>query len=278
MAKLLICSEPDIPSVNMRKSLLKMAKWDMLGEDKFGTFESMNDMVIMTTPQLHIYDDTLVSRAEEFGIKVDSVIVLSKHSAASGKPTLTVHPIGNYGENKYGGKAGELVPSDAHMMTETLRKIVEVNDTDIYSESFEVTHHGPWMETPTYFIEIGSDENHWGDEHAADLLAKALLETEPKEDYPILIGFGGGHYAPRYTEIATKFKADFGHMLPSYQMLEKTDEEVLAMAEKTAEASGTKMVYMHKKAFKKSEEHSYSEMLESAGFELLSSKDLEPLN
>ena len=39
----------------------------------------------------------------------------------------------------------------------------------------------------------------------------------------------------------------------------------------------TKCVYLHKKAFKKPEQRRMEELLTSAGYEIISSKDLDPV-
>lgn len=277
MSRLLICCTQDLPSVNMAKCLTAKYDWEDMGSDGKNIYVSRGDDVLMTIDSLHITSENIDDAAKQFGIDVDSVVFLSRHKAASGIPTLTVHPIGNYKGADFGGKAGTLVTSDPHGMTGALRLVQKYNDTEEYKVSFEVTHHGPYLEKPTYFIEIGSDETHWGDEHAAQILSDAVADAE-KENYPVAIGFGGGHYAPRFTEMALGYKIDFGHMIPGYQLDSLSDEDVLVTLKKASDATeGTRCVYMHHKAFKKSEDRRFTELMESAGYEIISSKDLEPL-
>jgi D-aminoacyl-tRNA deacylase len=92
-----------------------------------------------------------------------------------------------------------------------------------------------------------------------------------------MVGVGGGHYAPRFTEVALKFKANFGHMLPIYQMEERDDEDIIRMVKDACAATDTKTVYLHRKSMKKPEERRVAALIESAGFEIVSSKDLEPI-
>ena len=67
-------------------------------------------------------------------------------------------------------------------------------------------------------------------------------------------------------------------MIPGYQLDSLSDEDVLATLKKASDATeGTRCVYMHHKAFKKSEDRRFTELMESAGYEIISSKDLEPL-
>ena len=157
MSRLLVCSEPDLPSVNMRAALMKMHRWEDLGEKDGARFSVCGDTYMVSIDDMHIRHDDIDRQAEDFGIKVDDVVVMSKHSAKSGKPALTAHPIGNYHGNEYGGRAEALVRPSPALMSDALRRIVAYNDVPGIQTCFEVTHHGPWMERPTF-----SREGHHG--------------------------------------------------------------------------------------------------------------------
>ena len=278
MSRLLVCCQLDLPSVNMNACLRAQDGWEELGSDENGSYCARGDDVIMTINDKHITHEDIDVHARGFGIDVDEVVFMSKHSAASGIPTLTVHPIGNYKKADFGGRDGTLVRSAPASMSDALRKISRFNDTDVYKVSFEVTHHGPYLEVPTYFIEIGSDESHWGDMHAAEILTKVICNNEPNDDHITAIGVGGGHYAPRFTEMVMGYGISIGHMVPGYQTEGMDDDTVIGYLKSASEATnGTKCVYMHRKAYKKPEEKRISGLIESLGMEILSSKDLEPL-
>ncbi len=230
---------------------------------------------MVTIPDQHIYHEDLDKEVEDLGVKVDEVIVMSKHSAKSGTPALTAHPIGNYHENEFGGREGALVKANPALMTDALRRIVQRNDMPENQLCFEVTHHGPWMEKPTFYIEVGSVQEQWENKHAAEILAHVIEELDPHPEYPVAVGMGGGHYAPRFTEVALNFKVNFGHMLPNYQIEGRDDEDIVRMLKLACEASDTKLVYFHKKSVKKPEARRLSSLIESAGFEQIDSSCLE---
>ena len=279
MSRLLICCPQDIPSVNMAAYLKRNGDWEDMGSDGENTYIRRGDDVMMTISGLHITSEFIDDTARRFGIRVDEVVFMSRHKAASAIPTLTVHPIGNYKAADFGGRPETLVKSSQESMSQALRLISRYNHTDLFKVSFEVTHHGPYLETPTYFIEIGSDETHWGDKDAAEILGRVLEDTVPADGHTIAIGVGGGHYAPRFTEMALGYKIDIGHMVPGYQLDGMDDETVVRFLKQASEATeGTKCVYLHKKAFKKSEQRRMEELIASAGFEVMSSKDLDPLS
>ena len=231
---------------------------------------------MVTIDRMHVHAEGIDRTAEAFGVKVDEMIVLSRHSSASGKPTLTVHPIGNYKGNDMGGKAETLVKACPHLMTASLRRISAVNNDPDYSVSFEVTHHGPYVSVPTMYIEIGSDETHWGDKLAAEVLVDSLL-TADVQDYPAVIGVGGGHYAPRFTDLALSTKVDVGHMVPNYQIADSTDEEVSRMISSAAAATDTDLVYVHRNSMKGPEERRINGIIESLGLQKVSSKDFDSM-
>ena len=276
MVRLLVCTPDDPPSANMRDALLEMRDWEELGSEGGNTYSQCGNDVLVVISGRHIRAEGIDAAAKDFGVDCDEVVFMSRHSAASGKPTLTVHPFGNYGQADFGGEPCKLSPSAPESMTGMLRRIVKLNDDPGYSVSFEVTHHGPLIETPGYFIEIGSEETHWGDRHAAHVLAEALLTAE-KADGPRLIGVGGGHYAPRFTELVMGHRACMGHMVPTYQTDGMDDAEVSRRILDAFHRTGAEAVYIHRKSMKKSEERRIEGIIQSAGLPIVSSKDLESL-
>ena len=276
MSRLIVCYEGDLPSYNMKQELLGMKGWEDMGTDGTDSYLACGDDVLMTIDRMHVHAEDVDRKAEGFGVKVDEMVVLSRHSSASGKPTLTVHPIGNYKSNEMGGKAETLVKATPHLMTSALRRISQINKDPAYSVSFEVTHHGPYVSVPTMYIEIGSDESHWGDKVAAKVLVDSLMSAE-KEDYPVVVGVGGGHYAPRFTDLALGMRVDVGHMVPNYQITDSSDEDVSRMISSAVKASDTDLVYVHRNSMKGPEERRVNAIIDSLGLQRVSSKDLDSM-
>ena len=277
MSRLIVCSEVDLPSVNMREYLLEKREWEDIGSDDNAQYLRCGDDVMMSIPDMHIRHEHLDQEAEQFGIRVDSIAVMSKHSAKSGRPALTVHPIGNYHEAEFGGQERKLVRSNPLCMTDALRRIRKKCSDPGIQVCFEVTHHGPYVDKPTFYIEIGSEESHWGDRASAELLANVIIENQPSEDDRVLVGIGGGHYAPRFTEACLSHKVAFGHMIPNYQLEGRDDEDIARMVKDACQATGTDGVYIHRKSMKGPEEHRIADIVRSCGYETVSSKDFEPL-
>ena len=276
MSRLFVCYEKDLPSFNMKEQFLRRFQWEDMGSDGTNSYLSYGDDTLVIIDRMHVHAENIDETAKKYGVKVDDMVVLSRHSSSSGKPTLTVHPIGNYHDNEMGGRAETLVRPSSHLMSGTLRMISKLNKDPVYSVSFEVTHHGPYVGVPTMYIEIGSDENHWGDVAAASTLVDSLISAK-EEDYPVVIGIGGGHYAPRFTELTLSTKVDMGHMIPNYQILESSDDDVSRMIKDAAETTGTELVYVHRNSMKGPEERRINGITDSLGLERVSSKDFDSL-
>tara|TARA_B100001146_G_C16134825_1_gene414065 strand:+ start:258 stop:1100 length:843 start_codon:yes stop_codon:yes gene_type:complete len=274
---LIISSEADTASINLRDRLLENAEWKENGEFKghiiwrlakdYGSF-CLEGTRLITLNKLHIHAEKIDSEwFEETSIKIENIVFLSRHKAASGRPSLTVHPIGNWGKADYGGFSGKLSRTSPIWMTGLLLKIYE-NRLPGYDICFEATHHGPLLETPTMFLEIGSSEEQWELREPAYALTKSLLELEPAKG-TVVVGIGGGHYTPRFTEAALSHQVCFGHMVANYGIPSLTPESL----KDAIVSSRAKGLYFHKKGMKKTEYRKWKEYAEEEGIKIFNQSD-----
>lgn len=274
---LIISSEADTASINLRDRLLENAEWKENGEFKghiiwrlakdYGSF-CLEGTRLITINKLHIHAEKIDSEwFEETSIKIENIVFLSRHKAASGRPSLTVHPIGNWGKADYGGFSGKLSRTSPTWMTGLLLKIYE-NRLPGYDICFEATHHGPLLETPTMFLEIGSSEEQWELREPAYALTKSLLELEPAKG-TVVVGIGGGHYTPRFTEAALSHQVCFGHMVANYGIPSLTPESL----KDAIVSSRAKGLYFHKKGMKKTEYRKWKEYAEEEGIKIFNQSD-----
>ncbi len=281
--RLIAASKEDKASQNILKHLLEY-DWEEVGEWKDNPIYKKGNDYIASVNRHHIYVDDIDRELEELlDLKLDQVVYISKHSSEAGIHSLTVHPVGNYGEAKYGGIEGKLVTTSPGKMTTALRTLKEKAEErgldKEYEVSFEATHHGPYLETPTYYIEIGSDEGCWTDDRAGEVLADTVMEMRGqgrnpggREDAAICVG--GGHYAPRYTDLALKKKISIGHMVPGWAMKYLTPESFEEAVEKTL---GAKYVYFDRGSTSGKERERVGAWAEEHGLEVVRSSDLEDL-
>jgi D-aminoacyl-tRNA deacylase len=161
----------------------------------------------------------------------DLVVFLSRHSSQSGTPTLSVHTPGNFAEAKLGGLSRTLSVCPAAALRNTLKSLQQFK-TEMeldYEVSYECTHHGPSLNVPAMFVELGSSPQQWSDARAAEAVAKAAMHaitTFSAPNEPAALGIGGTHYNKKFTQMALNNEALFGHMIPKYA-LSNLDAEIL---------------------------------------------------
>ena len=279
---LIISSEADTASINLRDRLLEMSEWK---ED--GTFGSRTvwklakdygdfcteDTRLITIEELHIHAEEIDKKwINQTNLNIDNIVFLSRHKAASGRPSLTVHPIGNWGAADYGGKEGEISGATPGWMTGLLLNIRK-NRISGYDVCFEATHHGPLLETPTMFLEIGSSESEWEKKEPAEALIKSLLELKPAKGVNV-VGIGGGHYTPRFTEAAFTHEVCFGHMVANYGV-SVLNPDIVTKAISRSKAEG---VYFHRKGMKKSEYRKWRKWAENNDIKVFRQVDYKKRN
>ena len=254
MVKVIIISKKDSASLNIFENLLKQNEWQKVSKFQGNDVYKFSNSMILIINEFHIYSENLDRKIKnDLNIEIDCIIFASRHRSESGTRTLTVHPIGNFKDAKFGGNPETLVPSSPYLMTSALRILkrnAQEKNLD-YMVSFEATHHGPFLSTPAFFIEIGSDENAWNDMIAGEVIAKTISEVinlDIKEKGRVAIGIGGGHYTPRHTDIALSTNLSFGHIIPSYAI--DISDEILEKA--ISATPNINSVYFHRKAIKKS--------------------------
>ena len=162
--------------------------------------------------------------------------------------------------------------------------------------TLETTHHGPWIETPSLFIEIGSTAKTWGHHGAAKLLAGIIYRGlgldgslglgKWEGEGQVVVTLGGGHYAPRGNLLASHDHVWIGHMLATYALPFSKDENdnVTGMWEnsirkaisstKEAFPGGEIVCSMDKKAFKGWQRQAIRGLLEELGVPLLRSAEI----
>src|SRR5256712_8773372 len=266
-----VASEEDEASRNQREALLELASWDH--EEAFGGAPSwrLRDMVLVTIPELHLFRDHLDRDLESsFGDRADLVVYLSKHRSESRRPSLTVHPIGNPRAAEFGGQPETLVPSAPRWMTAALPGLRKEAKGLAYDVTFEATHHGPYLTTPTFYIQQGSTEREWADLAASRAIARVLLALEPV-DAPIAIGLGGGHYVPRHTDLALERRIAFGHLLAAYALEGASGSAMHQAVERT---EGATLAYVHRKSLSKPDVRVFEERLETRGLRIVLEADL----
>lgn len=269
--RVLVASEADEASVSQRAALLALGHWAEAAPFEGHPAHSRGDVLLVTIPDHHLYRDRLDrDLAAAYGTAPELVVYLSKHRSESRTASLTVHPIGNPKGAEFGGRPGTLVPAAPRWMTAALRRLRTEARGLPYEVTFEATHHGPYLETPTFYIEQGSTEKEWSDPEASAAIARTLLDLAPA-DGPAALGLGGGHYVPRHSDVAVARRVAFGHMLPTHA-LENLSDALLDQA--VARTPGASLAYLHRKSLGKPETRDLEARLAARGLRVVREADL----
>ncbi|MDE1767842.1 MAG: hypothetical protein KGH64_02200 [Candidatus Micrarchaeota archaeon] len=228
----LVCSSQDPASVNISARLA-----DRYGLEETGDIrDDCSDIVLYRIGVPPIQADFIDD------LHADLIIFLSKHSSASEVPAMTVHSMGNWGkEAKLGGRPQTLSVSAPSVMLSVLQNM---NKSEIEIEkTYEATHHGPLLNTPSMFAELGGTraamENKEAGKAVADAVYKAandaLNHTTPVNK--IVIGIGGGHYPSKFTSIAIEKGYAFSYIMPKYSIINSEVDSISMLEQAVARSS-----------------------------------------
>jgi len=305
---LIVISQGDIASKNQGDALLDKVTWEEIQPVEGHRSFKRKHVRMWWLPDGVLWEDDIDLRWNKAtGEQLSEVIFPSRHSASSGRPSLTMHPIGvpqykTSAEVQYGGRAGTTVPPNQRISDWwKLFHKNKLNNTSIsaFELTLEVTHHGPFLQTPSMFIEIGSTSETWGDLDAASFLADVMIEglgldrglglgswnKGCAELELVVITLGGGHYAPRANYIGLLPHIRLGHMLASYALpfgeqdlpndQWKNSVQSALSSTKISYPGGRIVCMIEKKAFKGWQRTLLKEYCAELGLEILQRKEIE---
>jgi D-aminoacyl-tRNA deacylase len=219
---LLVSSKNDVASLNIANRILTLSDFnrveDFQENPAYEACFSGNEKVkLITLKGESVNAQDLASSF--FNLKL--AVFISRHKSESGTPTLSVHTPGNLGSANLGGIPRRVSIAPANAMRNALRKMWTLKDEYKlnYEVSYECTHHGPSLDVPAMFVELGSSPLQWNDLPAAGVVAQAAIEAVkefPTRGCKTVLGIGGPHYNAKFTRMALKENIAFGHIIPKY--------------------------------------------------------------
>lgn len=244
MSVLIAAYKADPAAVNIADKLVAKYSFIETGETSAGRPMYRKDELLLAYLEIDdIFADNIDRR-----FHVGKVVFASRHRSESGESTLTTHVSGNLtSDARFGGSPNRLALADPCMVKaalQELRRARDKLDLEQYRVSVEATHHGPTeLQVPSVFVEIGGSEKQWRDALAAEAVADAIhacarssVSGEPS------VGFGGGHYSMKHTEVSMGDKFAVGHILPKY-FFDTFDTTMIRLAfERTAGRCSTAVI------------------------------------
>ncbi len=233
-------------------------------------------------------------------IAADIFVFATRHVSSAGVPALTTHSIGNWGKAEFGGRDSTICPTSPSLLKLFLQNLAAVakpkssecclrgnilrletkqarlgpvGASRLGSESYagevvqEATHHGPYIEKPAVFIEVGSSEKEWNDPQLASMVADSLIGglgdyVALENDFRPVVGLGGMHYAEGFRKLMLDTDYAVGHVCPKHHLASLTKE----LLQKAMDSCGAKAVALDWKGLG-SEKQKIVELLESSGIE-----------
>jgi D-aminoacyl-tRNA deacylase len=253
MKFLIVSSKEDLASVNLKEELFSLYKFEKKDDNLYQMDTIGNNQIFFKEIlETHIYSskEKIVENN-----KYNQIIFLSRHSTLSeSKPKcMTVHAIGNWGIAEMGGKDHTVVKTDPILIRLLLTELKKNKPKEIkeFEVKQEATHHGPYLEEPTIFFEIGSQESDWKNKLVSKYMIKILInnikdynkeEIKNKNNWIEVIGVGGSHYCTKFNRLTfnQNNKYCFGHVVASYAL--KEIEKNKELLESAKEKSNSKIV------------------------------------
>lgn len=164
-------------------------------------------------------------------ISADLFVFATRHFSSAGVPALTTHSIGNWGRAEFGGRDSTICPTSPSLLKLFLQNLAAVAKSENYEGEVvqEATHHGPYIEKPAVFIEVGSTENEWKDEKLASMAADSLIGglgdyVALENNFVPVVGLGGLHYASGFRKLMLESEYAVGHICPKGYLANLTPE------------------------------------------------------
>lgn len=238
-----VVSRADSASEHIGEWLLELESWTEAEDESRadgaggGIYYRSDGVELRTFDDLHLYLDGVAAAFDD----PDLLVFASRHAGDTG-PLLTAHATGNFGAAEYGGGEGSLARAAPNALR-TVRLAFDEHAPEGYDTGIECTHHGPsTVGCPSLFVELGSDEAQWADPIGAEAVARSILDlrgVSPNGERAI-VGFGGGHYAPRFDRIVTETDWGIGHVAADWALEELGDpHDARAVVAKAFQYSGT---------------------------------------
>ncbi len=255
----IICSRADPASLNIYERLLELEPW----EEHDGYRRSGNRSLIIHNEKqsaLRGFDAHL----NGLGLHPGIVVFACRHESKAGLPWFGGHFTGIF--DNIQRELSWASPAGLRSFLCNIRNLAPEG----FLVSAEATHHGPTdMRTPCFFAEIGSTMDQWCDAHAGEAAARAILGLEIRE-LPVFLGFGGGHYVQRQTDLMFEADIAFGHLFSSYNA-SWLDAQLVRDA---SQKSGASFAYIDRKSLRSADRLRIVSILEDLGLPILRSAEI----
>ena len=241
MLKLIVTSKDDAASTNIATHLLENYPFTEKSEQFSGhpvyhwKLQNKEIRFLTVTGELAYHQDL------EKIPDVELIVFVSRHESRDNKPIFSVHVPGNFSTAEFGGVSHTVSIAPANAMRAALKEMTKQRDLlglKDFTVYYEGTHHGPSLNIPAVFVEIGSTPTEWINPLAGEVVAHAAIAAiESTVQVEGAVGLGGSHCNRRLTSISLDSEIAFGHIIPSYAFKWLTPELLNHCVSRTLETN-----------------------------------------
>ena len=237
----IVSSTKDKASTNIKNNLINNFSFHNLEQEFNGNWvyklnNKNGDIKLYTINSELIKADDL-----DRGITADIFLFISRHKAKEDRASLTCHPIGNFGKAENGGKENVLCISPSTFLKTIISELAKNAQGSGYEATVEATHHGPFMEKPLLFVELGSSEKYWDDKNGGSIAAKSIINAIEKcieqsnyaDSCESVFVIGGNHYNYAANKILLRSNFSVGHICSKHNLAELGANLIKGAMEKT---------------------------------------------
>jgi len=233
------------------KTAIIVSKKDPAGMN-IASFLEKEDLAQYNASLHYVDKESIYNENIDKEIEADMFIFATKHQSAKGVHSLSCHAPGNWGKAEAGGFDRKLCVAPALLLKEAFVLLNKLGKDMHHEITLECTHHGPYLEKPCMFIEIGSDEGNWKNEEAGKLICEVIIDLlkriddimnivpnsssgaqTNKDNYKVAFGIGGLHYPGTFNRRMLETDIAIGHICPKYALGNLDEEMILQAISKT---------------------------------------------
>jgi len=235
---LIVASTKDVAGMNIAHQIIERYSFEKLSDQFQENNIYFKRVADNDAKMVFINQELIHSQYITEHFTPELIVYISRHASVSGFPTLSVHVPGNLDKAELGWLPKRVSVCPASAMKNALLELARTKEEANlhYEVSYECTHHGPSLDVPAMFVELGSSWEQWKDLKAAEAVAHSAMAAISKDTkYPTVLGVGGPHYNERFTKIALTTPRAFGHIISKYAAPKADPDVVKQCVQRTAE-------------------------------------------
>ncbi|MDE1874067.1 MAG: hypothetical protein KGI04_03025 [Candidatus Micrarchaeota archaeon] len=231
----IVYSKLDVAGVNMASHVAEA--------NGFGAIEEAGPLRY-ESKEIRIYEVEMLPFDADLvdGFGCDAIVFLSRHKSEAEVDAFTTHSLGNWRPSaEFGGKPKQLSTASPVLMLAALKNLSAIGNP--VEKTYEATHHGPLLKTPSIFVEVGGSDRMVGNKRAAAEVANAALASiasvrdNSVEFSKVAVGIGSTHYPEKFSRLALSNGYAFSHIMPKYAVLNEDGSNNLDVLDQALERS-----------------------------------------